>query len=222
MDSRGKLRLVTVLTLIRFPLVLVFALAATACALKPAAWLFCLAFASMVLSAATDLFDGYYARRFEVVTDFGAHADPLMDKLFYLFSLPVILFVATRNAYIDGGHAHPHAHAVALLALTVLFLARDQWVTFLRSMGAIYKISGAAHWSGKLRTCINFPLICAIYYYEAAPARIRFIPPVLLYVFEGVGLAANLISLIVYTRRYWPYLLAAMRVDGDKQGPHAD
>ena len=199
MARQAKLHFVTVLTLARFPLVVAFFAGAIIYGDHPHLWLFALTFACLVAAAVTDLFDGYFARRFGVETAFGAHVDPLMDKFFYLSTLPLLVFVAARSGHIR--------HAIFLLVLTLLFLTRDQWVTFLRSIGSMYNVSGGAHWSGKLRTCINFPLICAVYHVEASPRQI--IPPLLLYAFEVVAFAVNLISLWIYTRKYWPYFCKA-------------
>jgi phosphatidylglycerophosphate synthase len=201
MRSSSKLAFVTFLTFVRFPLVLVFFVGAITY-LSPAlrhTWLFVLTFASLIASALTDLFDGYFARKFGVVTKLGAHADPLMDKFFYLASLPLLAVVAAI-------HPDNMLHARLLLAMTLLFLARDQWVTFLRSIGAIFAASGQANWSGKLRTAINFPLVCVIYYFEEAPDRWQFIPVWFVYAFELLALSVTLVSLYVYTRNYWPYL----------------
>jgi CDP-diacylglycerol--glycerol-3-phosphate 3-phosphatidyltransferase len=205
MTDRGKkLAIVTALTAARLPLVLLFFVGALVYELP--AWngsyvLFAVTFMALILSSLTDLFDGYYARKWDVVTTFGAHVDPLMDKFFYLASLPLLVFVAAHN-----GH---WPHATILLVLTLLFLARDQWVTFLRSIGAIYNVSGGAHWVGKLRTASNFPIICAIYYFECAPDAIQFLPLWLIYVAEAYALVLTLYSLWIYTANYWPYLRKA-------------
>jgi phosphatidylglycerophosphate synthase len=194
------------LTGIRFPLVLLFFAGAIVYTWPPCRqpWLFACTFACLITSAITDLFDGYFARKFNVVTKLGAHADPLMDKFFYLASLPLLVFVAAMKP----GHL---THAKLLLVLTLLFLARDQWVTFLRSIGSLYNVSGSAHWSGKLRTAFNFPLICGIYYYEEAPPHVQFINMYLLYACESIGVALNVVSLWLYTRRFWPCLRATAR-----------
>ena len=205
MTDRGKKHaIVTALTAARLPLVLLFFVGALVYELP--AWnasyaLFAVTFLALILSSLTDLFDGYYARKWDVVTTFGAHVDPLMDKFFYLASLPLLVFVAAHN-----GH---WPHATILLVLTLLFLARDQWVTFLRSIGAIYNVSGGAHWVGKLRTASNFPIICAIYYFECAPDAIQFLPLWLIYVAEAYALVLTLYSLWIYTANYWPYLRKA-------------
>jgi CDP-diacylglycerol--glycerol-3-phosphate 3-phosphatidyltransferase len=207
MSKKSKLAFVTFLTFVRFPLVLMFfagAIVYTSPAYR-STWLFFLTFAALILSALTDLFDGYFARKFEVVTQFGAHVDPLMDKFFYLASLPLLIFVTAKNGHFGD--------ATAMLVLTLIFLARDQWVTFLRSIGAMYNISGQANWSGKLRTALNFPMICVVYFYEEAPAKLQFVPTVFAYVFVAVTLVITILSLFIYTKHYWPYLCKAASVD---------
>ncbi|MBN1556858.1 MAG: CDP-alcohol phosphatidyltransferase family protein [Lentisphaerae bacterium] len=202
MNASAKLGWVTFLTFVRFPLVLLFFVGAIIYSGRPDTWLFAVSFAALILSAVTDLLDGYLARRLNVVTPFGAHVDPLMDKFFYLATFPLLVFVAMRN-----GHT---GHGILLLVFTMLFLARDQWVTFLRSIGSMYRVSGAANWSGKLRTGLTFPLICTVYYYEESPWP--FLPPLLVYAFETVAMVINVLSLVIYTRLYWPYLRRSARV----------
>ena len=197
MIDRPKLFIVTFLTFVRFPLVLLFFIGALFYVKFHATWIFVTALTLLAVSAITDFFDGYLARKFNVVTKLGAHADPLMDKFFYLSTLPLLVFVATINNHIT--------HAVFLLIMTVSFLSRDQWVTFLRSIGSIYQVPGGANWSGKLRTAINFPMICLIYFIEESPAKPAFIIPVV-YVLEGIAFISNFVSLYIYTRQYWPYL----------------
>ncbi len=207
MSKKSKLAFVTFLTFIRFPLVLLFFAGAIVYNTKESnsLWLFFLIFAALVSSALTDLLDGYYARKFKVVTQFGSHVDPLMDKFFYLASLPLLIFLTAKN-----GHA---GYSAFILVLTLFFLARDQWVTFLRSIGSLYNVSGKANWSGKLRTAINFPMICVVYYCEEAPDNIQFLPLWVAYILVGITIILTIISLFVYNKQYWPYLKKAASVD---------
>ena len=204
MNSGTKLGIVTLVTLIRVPLVLLFFVGAIIHSQCREVWVFALAFACLATAAITDIFDGWLARRFKVETQFGAHADPLMDKIFYLTAFPLVIYVATKNAYGPAPHLYARFHAIIVLVLALLFLTRDQWVTFLRSIGSIYNVSGQAHWSGKLRTIITFPLLCTIYYVEEAPWQ--FLPMWSVFAFEAVALAINVLSMVIYTRNYWPYL----------------
>src|SRR3989339_223375 len=188
MTNRSNLFLVTFITLARFPLVILFFIGALFFVKYPSTWLFFTSFAMLVLAAVTDLFDGYLARKLNVVTKFGAHADPLMDKFFYLSTLPLLVYIAGRNQH--------DTHAIFLLIMTVLFLSRDQWVTFLRSIGSLYEVSGGANWSGKMRTAINFPMICIIYFVEEAPT-LQIIGDWVMYIMEGAAFISNFISLYI-------------------------
>ena len=98
-DATGGAALfwVNALTLSRIPGVFGFML----CALirahgGPVGWAWA-ALTLLVLSALTDLFDGWLARRWRVVTAFGAHADPLADKAIYLVVLPTFVYLITQD-----------------------------------------------------------------------------------------------------------------------------
>jgi CDP-diacylglycerol--glycerol-3-phosphate 3-phosphatidyltransferase len=208
MQPRSSLRwksyFVLALTLVRVPLIFLFlAVGVLAGHPMPEFW-FLVAFAAMILSAVTDLFDGYFARKFRVTSRLGSYADPMTDKVFYLTTFPTLVYLAERIGQ--------HGHARILLLLAILFLLRDQWVSFLRSLGALHDLSAKANWSGKARTLISFPTICVIYYYLQAPPRWTFrFPDSLVYGLEALSVAINLISIGVYTARFWPALRAELR-----------
>jgi len=195
---------VQALTLVRAPLIFLFLGVSIFCGHPPPPFWFVVAFAAMILSAVTDLLDGYFARKLNVTSRLGAYADPLTDKIFYLTTFPTLVYIAGR-----GGE---HSQACILLLLAILFLLRDQWVSFLRSLGALHGLSATANWSGKARTVVSFPAICVIYYYLQAPANwpLRFSTCLVLGL-EFLSMAINLVSIWVYTRRFWPALRAELR-----------
>jgi CDP-diacylglycerol--glycerol-3-phosphate 3-phosphatidyltransferase len=201
---RLKFYFVQALTLVRVPLIFVFLAVSVFCGHPVSEFWFVVAFAAMILSAVTDLFDGYFARKFRVTSRLGSYADPMTDKVFYLTTFPTLVYLADRVGQ--------HAHARVLLVLAILFLLRDQWVSFLRSLGALHDLSAKANWSGKARTLISFPTICGIYYYLQAPAHWCFrFPDYLVYGLEGLSVAINVISIGVYTGRFWPAVRAELR-----------
>jgi CDP-diacylglycerol--glycerol-3-phosphate 3-phosphatidyltransferase len=205
---RSKYYFVQALTLVRVPLIFLF-LAVNIFVAHPISevW-FIVAFGSMILSALTDLLDGYFARRFGVTSRLGSYADPMMDKVFYLTAFPTLVFLADRVG--------EPSQARILLVLAILFLIRDQWVSFLRSLGALHGLSAKANWSGKARTVISFPTICLIYYHLQAPRNW----PVqtsdsLILSLEITSMLINLISIGVYTSSFWPALKAELAPPGE-------
>jgi cardiolipin synthase (CMP-forming) len=204
-SRRLKFCFVQALTLVRVPLIFLFLAVSVFCSHPLSEFWFVVAFAAMILSAVTDLFDGYFARKFQVTSRLGSYADPMTDKVFYLTTFPTLVYLADRVGQ--------HGHARVLLVLAILFLLRDQWVSFLRSLGALHDLSAKANWSGKARTLISFPTICLIFYYLQAPPHWGFrLSDYFVYGSEVLSMAINLISIGVYTRRFWPALRAELRL----------
>ena len=158
----------------------------------------------MVVAALSDVFDGYFARKFKVTSRLGAYADPLTDKVYYIATFPTLVYLAALLGQ--------KLHAQVLLGLTVLFLLRDQWVSFLRSIGALHQVDGRANWAGKARTVIALPVICTIYYHLQAPRHWWLhVHPVVVFGLEALTLVITLISVWVYTAKYWPWVKRELR-----------
>lgn len=213
MTPKDKLKFcfVQALTLGRIPLILIFLGVNLATDTGRSGFWFNVAFGAMILSAVSDLFDGYFARRFGMATRLGAYADPMTDKIFYLTAFPTLVYLAGREG--QAGHAR------LLLGLAILFLMRDQWVSFLRSIGALHQADARANWSGKARTLISFPVTCAIYYYLQAPRGWALqLPSPLVYGLEIASTAINLVSIWVYTAQYWPCVMKELKLGASSGG----
>jgi len=206
--------LVNALTFARVPLILAwlgFAVVQELASAPGAPGSFLLAVsacAMMLLSGLTDAWDGSLARRWGVVSALGKMADPLMDKVFYLVAFPALVWQAMHQGESD-------AHGLVLLVFTILYLLRDTWVTFLRSVGAMYGADVAAMMLGKVRTALSFPGAGWVYMYlcfhRFAPAgawtRAWYLS---CYAVEGLLLVLTAVSLVTYTRAYAPYLRRAL------------
>lgn len=96
----------------------------------------------------TDFLDGYVARKYNQVTDFGKFVDPLADKL--LVASALILFVEQK--------------AMAGWMVCVI-LARELIITSLRVVAANKGVVMAATWTGKVKTCVQIGGIIVIYLY---------------------------------------------------------
>lgn len=102
----------------------------------------------------TDFLDGYVARKYNQVTDFGKFVDPLADKL--LVSSALILF-AEQGAMAGW--------------MVCVILARELIITSLRVVAANKGRVLAATWTGKVKTCVQIGGIILIYlYYIAFPS----------------------------------------------------
>ena len=165
--------------------------------------------AMMLLSGLTDAWDGKLARRWGVVSTLGKMADPLMDKVFYIVAFPSL-------AWLAADHGEPIAHVLLLLAFTILYLLRDLWVTFMRSVGTMYGADVAAMWLGKVRTALSFPCAGWVYLYiafhgaQGEPCAWEDWWLLSCYLFESVMISLTLVSLVTYTRAYLPYLKRAL------------
>ena len=94
----------------------------------------------------TDFLDGYVARKYNQVTDFGKFVVPLADKL--LVASALILFVEQK--------------AMAGWMVCVI-LARELIITSLRVVAANKGVVMAATWTGKVKTCVQIGRIIIIY-----------------------------------------------------------
>ena len=98
-----------------------------------------------LLLAVTDFFDGYLARKFDVVSDLGKLLDPLVDKLLIL--IPLIHLVGMRSS-VTGDPWVP-AWMVSLV------LARELFITGLRGIAASRGRVLPAGDLGKIKTCFQ-------------------------------------------------------------------
>ena len=201
MDDKTKRLIVNAITFGRVPFVVLFMVLAVVNAYVPAWWLAVAATASLISASLTDLYDGKLARKWNVVSKFGAMADPLMDKVFYLVVFPSLLWLLGRQP-------DEAVHALVMLVFTVLYILRDQWVTFLRSVGSLYNANCGANWLGKFRTAASFPAACVIYVYVSLHPF--FLPQILIFVLEAFLIFVNFWSIVVYTKQYLPYLKKAL------------
>ena len=163
--------------------------------------------AMMLLSGLTDAWDGILARKWGVVSTLGKMADPLMDKVFYIVAFPALVWQIMHQG-------ESNSHALVMLFFTILYMLRDTWVTFMRSVGTLYGADVAAMWLGNVRTALSFPGAGWVYMYccfhKKAPTSWN--GPWLLscYIVEGLLVILTVWSLFTYTAAYWPYLRRAL------------
>ena len=97
------------------------------------------AWACGLFAAVSDVVDGYLARKYELVTDFGKLMDPLADKIF----MAAALIVLAENNIVPGW-------------VVIIILSREFAVTGLRLIAAQKGTVIDAAIGGKVKTFIQF------------------------------------------------------------------
>ena len=116
-----------------------------------------------VAGALTDLFDGKYARKHNLVTDLGKFLDPLADKLLVVTLL--IIVYDQSNYYATLYHFETGGEKLDLLVrwwMVLVILAREFMVTGVRLVAAAEGKVIAAGMSGKIKTTIQMITIVYI------------------------------------------------------------
>lgn len=100
-------------------------------------------------AAVTDGVDGYVARKYNQITDFGKFIDPLADKLLVATALICLVSMGRIAAY-----------------MAVVIIAREFIVTSLRIVAISKGVVIAAEMTGKIKTVIQIlATVCAILFY---------------------------------------------------------
>ena len=101
------------------------------------------ALAVFILASITDTLDGYIARKYNLITDFGKFMDPIAEKL---------LVTAAMLVFVDW-HMMP-------AWVVIVVVAREFIVSALRLVAANNGRVIAAGWSGKVKTASTMVCIC--------------------------------------------------------------
>jgi len=129
----------------------------------------------LVLSGLTDIFDGFFARKFNTVTSWGKLADPLADKLMQIMVL-VMLFIKDKISIV----------IVIILILKEIFMVIGSYFLYKEDNVVV-----SANWYGKIATVlIYFAVILIIF--NVPYASIIMI----------LAVAFSLFSLLMYTLNF--------------------
>ena len=140
-------------------------------------------------AAITDILDGRYARKHNVVTDFGKLMDPIADKM-----LVVSAFVML-SCLTDAEHQRWLLHPV----LTILFIAREFLISGVRQLAAAKGVVIAAGKLGKYKTTFQDIIVISLLLYDEFP--FRYLNPFLMILIEVlvyVTLALSIASAVEY------------------------
>ena len=135
-------------------------------------------------AAVTDILDGKYARKHNVVTDFGKLMDPIADKM-----LIVAAFVML-SCLTDAAHPRYLLHPV----VTIVFIAREFLISGLRQIAAAKGVVIAAGKLGKWKTTFQDIIVIALLLYDEFP--FRYLNPYLRYLIEALVFIALILSIV--------------------------
>ena len=102
-----------------------------------------LGMAVFIVASVTDGLDGYVARRYNQVTNFGKFVDPLADKMLVTAAIVIFVELGQMPAW-----------------CAMLIIAREFAVTGLRLLAVEGGRVIAAAWSGKVKTACSIVMIC--------------------------------------------------------------
>ena len=101
-----------------------------------------IAFVLFVAASLTDLLDGYIARKYQLVTNFGKFMDPLADKLL----VSAALICLTARGFIPAW-------------MTIVIISREFIISGFRLIAAERGIVIAAGWLGKWKTAVTMVML---------------------------------------------------------------
>jgi CDP-diacylglycerol---glycerol-3-phosphate 3-phosphatidyltransferase len=157
------------------------------------ALVFYLPFVLSIVAEITDLLDGYYARKYNKITNLGKILDPLSDSLYRMTVF--FVFAATQQVSI-------------FLVLPILY--RDAIVITLRQFCAEKKIVVSARSSGKIKALVQGPVIILILFLRILFYHGYLTQTHMYYTANGliaIACAVTLWSAIDYTCGLYPLLL---------------
>lgn len=130
------------LTMLRVILIPVFLLVLF---LAPAPMNRYVAVAIFIVASLTDFLDGYLARKWNLVSNFGKFMDPLADKLLVMAALVSMVQLGDLASWV-----------------VIIILAREFAITGFRTLAMEANIVMAASWWGKVKTTVQMLMIIVV------------------------------------------------------------
>lgn len=142
-----------------------------------------IAAAIFIIASLTDMLDGYLARKYELVSNFGKFMDPLADKLLVCSAL--VCFVALPDNPMPAW-------------VVIIIISREFIISGFRLVASDAGSVIAASWWGKIKTIVQMLMsILLILNFEGREIDL------IEYIFIYAALVLTVVSLVDYLRKNW-------------------
>lgn len=164
-----------------------------------------IAFILFLIACITDLLDGYIARKYNLVTDFGIFLDPIADKLLASTGLLLIL--------VDG--VIPPVYGVIFF---FVMLQRDYVVTGLRQIAQLKGKIIMADKVAKIKAnflyfTLNISMFFAFLKTIVTSVEFLNVCSIIIYVFVGITMALIIVSEVVYLVNNYKVFLDEKKIE---------
>lgn len=156
-----------------------------------------MAFIMFVSIWLTDLLDGYIARHFNQVSDFGKVFDPFVDKVFQL-TTAIMMFISHRLPL----------WVPVFIGVKELLLIIGGFILYRRWQIVVY-----ARWYGKLATVLFVGAFASLFFLSASQVDLAN------YIF-AIPVAWSLIAYVLYGFRFLLPQIAKKKVEHGRTNPH--
>ena len=154
-----------------------------------------LAFFCILYGSISDFLDGYIARKYNLITNFGKIMDALVDKVMTLGSFILLVWLGQVRSG-ETGYLRPVELTTVIVALIAV---REVGITLMRFVAARKNVVLAAEKAGKRKTIWQVTAICVLF---AVPMFARDFQ-------AWLGAALGTFVLYVWTNGYIYFLLCA-------------
>ncbi len=103
----------------------------------------------------TDFFDGYLARKNNLVTNFGKFIDPIADKMIIACSL---IAICVTEPIVEPAHVY----TILIAVFAMLIISRELMISVFRTVAADKKVVLAADMWGKIKTVVQMMALFAL------------------------------------------------------------
>ncbi|MBQ7227948.1 MAG: CDP-diacylglycerol--glycerol-3-phosphate 3-phosphatidyltransferase [Clostridia bacterium] len=164
-----------------------------------------IAFGVFAIASFTDFLDGYIARKWNMVTDFGKLFDSAADKLLCGSALILLIYVFSSVCYLLFDLTVAPAFVILITVFTVVIICREMFMTAFRSLAASKNIIIAADMPGKIKTVAQMIGIMAmllvpdLVYINSAVAMVFFI---IGFACLAFGTLMAILSCVLYICKY--------------------